>query len=104
MLEAKLAQNNLNFKCSFMFFLVRARFGPKPGGGEFRPPPNEKRCKKCLMKLGLIQTNYIPISITNSFTGSNNVKGKVYEIRISTYTIYLIIIKQEIILKMFSFF
>ena len=39
MLEAKLAQNNLNFKCSFMFFLVRARFGPKTGGGgEFRPP------------------------------------------------------------------
>ena len=55
MLEAKLAQNNLNFKCSFMFFLVRARFGPKTGGGaNFAPPPNEKRSKKCLMKLGLI--------------------------------------------------
>jgi len=39
MLEAKLGQNNLNFKCSFMFFLVRARFGPKTGGGgQFRPP------------------------------------------------------------------
>ena len=56
MLEAKLAQNNLNFKCSFMFFLVRARFGPKTGGGaNFAPPPNEKRCKKCLMKLGLMK-------------------------------------------------
>ena len=37
----------------FYVFLVRARFGPKTGGGRISPPPNEKRWKKCLMKLGL---------------------------------------------------
>ena len=46
MLEAKLAQNNLNFKCSFMFFLVRARFGPKTGGGRISPPPLMKNVVK----------------------------------------------------------
>ena len=44
----------------FYVFLVRARFGPKTGGSEFRPPPlNEKRWKKCLMKLGLRYFNIL---------------------------------------------
>ena len=37
----------------FYVFLVRAQFGPKTGGGRISPPLNEKRWKKCLMKLGL---------------------------------------------------
>ena len=36
-----------------MFFWSEHDLDQKQGGGEFRPPPNEKRWKKCLMNLGL---------------------------------------------------
>ena len=46
MLEAKLAQNNLNFKCSFMFFCQSTIYQKQGGEANFAPPPNEKRWKK----------------------------------------------------------
>ena len=39
MLEAKLAQNNLNFKCSFMFFFGQSTIWTKNRGGRISPPP-----------------------------------------------------------------
>ena len=54
MLESKLALNNLNFKCYFQFFFVRARIGQKKWGVEFlTPPPGKSRLAKSLWELGL---------------------------------------------------
>ena len=55
----------------FYVFLVRARFGPKTGGANFAPPPNEKRWKKCLMKLGLIIATHI-ITFNNIYLYSRS--------------------------------
>ena len=47
MLEAKLALNNLNFKCYVQFFLSEHSLGRKIGGALCAPPQSFMFGKKC---------------------------------------------------------
>ena len=77
MLEAKFALNNLNFKCYFQFFFVRARIGPKKWGGQFDPPLVNRVLANTLVKegLGLIYRLVISLFIFRRKPTSRSSRG-----------------------------